>query len=965
MADIGYYTLPVIPSFRGIEAATQAELDKAMAESGKKAGEEFGKAHDKAYRDEVIKANKNRVDTDSAVREAWEQHGKDAGKVWADNFNEAIHDPALQQAAGEIIGTVIGRAVAEGAKKIPIVKEIADQIGSDVTSGDWEGVGNAIGAKVGRAIGEGIRDLPGVAPVIDQLQEWGNTAADWGGKISEWTHKAGDGVAHLNDTATALRNNDAAGALSNVGGALRDFGAGGVADTVDRAAQGITKVGDAAADAKNKDTTGTISGISGALRAFDSGNMNGVADAFDRIAGVAGTVSGVFTAVGSLGEFAPGLAAAATGLAGPIAALAAAIAGAYELAEFLWPKIQNLPGFGSGQALFSHPQGFQSPIQGPPIVQTPAAQMPLPGALPPAAPPPGAPPGTRYDVRPGSLDPFAALNPAGAPTPTAPTPGGIPDFIRPDMPGSAAGGPIRGTGPKGRDSVLFLGAPGEHVLTADEVDAMGGQAGVYAFRRRLRGMQIGGMIPLSGGEDEETVGGGGHFLPHSGKFVPILPYDPGGYDPYTGRPRLSVPPWELKKPGGIVPRRQGGGAIDDWDAIAAKESGGDWHINTGNGYYGGLQFDLPTWRDFGGTEFAPRADLASREQQITVAERVPRSQRGGRWPNTYSAGAGRGGTGGQSYLDLSGTRKDTAGLLPITEYIKSNLNTAFPGHTIGGFREDPAFPNEHPAGKALDFMLGNAPTSSGYQYLPFALHQPGVKYVIFDKRMWYPNGTSEPYTGDNPHTDHLHIHAEPFAGMVGGTGTGGQIPKGSQNDPVFVAPGSAGGTSGASQAGYQVGTGSTFAELGAIGAQFAKDTFGFGSLLPDFSKWPIVQLGMGFLTGLFGAGATGHSTRTIGATHPGTEGQVGPGGAGGGDVLSSAFSGFANAFGGGGGGLPDLARMIPQLGAARVGSDQVPPAVDQSTHVTINGYSQDEVVNGVRRTLMFPPRMDTYVQPGG
>ncbi len=71
----------------------------------------------------------------------------------------------------------------------------------------------------------------------------------------------------------------------------------------------------------------------------------------------------------------------------------------------------------------------------------------------------------------------------------------------------------------------------------------------------------------------------------------------------------------------------GGGAINlansaMWDKVAACESGGNWHINTGNGYYGGLQFSYSTWLGAGGGEFAQRADLASREQQITVANRL-------------------------------------------------------------------------------------------------------------------------------------------------------------------------------------------------------------------------------------------------------------------------------------------------------------------------------------------------------
>ena len=69
-----------------------------------------------------------------------------------------------------------------------------------------------------------------------------------------------------------------------------------------------------------------------------------------------------------------------------------------------------------------------------------------------------------------------------------------------------------------------------------------------------------------------------------------------------------------------------------WDRIAQCESGGNWHINTGNGYYGGLQFTQQTWEGYGGLAYAPRADLATREQQIDIAERVQREQGWGAWP---------------------------------------------------------------------------------------------------------------------------------------------------------------------------------------------------------------------------------------------------------------------------------------------------------------------------------------------
>jgi uncharacterized protein YabE (DUF348 family) len=70
----------------------------------------------------------------------------------------------------------------------------------------------------------------------------------------------------------------------------------------------------------------------------------------------------------------------------------------------------------------------------------------------------------------------------------------------------------------------------------------------------------------------------------------------------------------------------------NWDAVAACESGGNWHINTGNGFYGGLQFDAGTWLANGGGAYAPRADLASREAQIAVATRLYNARGASPWP---------------------------------------------------------------------------------------------------------------------------------------------------------------------------------------------------------------------------------------------------------------------------------------------------------------------------------------------
>lgn len=69
-----------------------------------------------------------------------------------------------------------------------------------------------------------------------------------------------------------------------------------------------------------------------------------------------------------------------------------------------------------------------------------------------------------------------------------------------------------------------------------------------------------------------------------------------------------------------------------WDQLAQCESGGNWSINTGNSFYGGLQFTLGTWTGFGGGTYADRADHASRSQQIAVANRVLAAQGWGAWP---------------------------------------------------------------------------------------------------------------------------------------------------------------------------------------------------------------------------------------------------------------------------------------------------------------------------------------------
>lgn len=98
-----------------------------------------------------------------------------------------------------------------------------------------------------------------------------------------------------------------------------------------------------------------------------------------------------------------------------------------------------------------------------------------------------------------------------------------------------------------------------------------------------------------------------------------------------------------------------------WDVVAACESGGNWAINTGNGYYGGLQFSPSTWRLFGGTRYAPSAHQASRAAQIVTARRVLGAQGPGAWPTCgRRAGLTRANGGAAVTVAVSRSRARTA-----------------------------------------------------------------------------------------------------------------------------------------------------------------------------------------------------------------------------------------------------------------------------------------------------------------
>ncbi|KPI24334.1 transglycosylase family protein [Streptomyces sp. NPDC054950] len=108
----------------------------------------------------------------------------------------------------------------------------------------------------------------------------------------------------------------------------------------------------------------------------------------------------------------------------------------------------------------------------------------------------------------------------------------------------------------------------------------------------------------------------------------------------------------------------------EWDAVAQCEAGGNWSINTGNGYYGGLQFSASTWAAYGGTAYASTADQASKSQQIAIGEKVLAGQGKGAWPvcgtglsgaayngsSADSSGSGSSGSAGSSNSGSTSSR---------------------------------------------------------------------------------------------------------------------------------------------------------------------------------------------------------------------------------------------------------------------------------------------------------------------
>ncbi|MGW6903257.1 transglycosylase family protein [Streptomyces sp. NPDC054940] len=132
--------------------------------------------------------------------------------------------------------------------------------------------------------------------------------------------------------------------------------------------------------------------------------------------------------------------------------------------------------------------------------------------------------------------------------------------------------------------------------------------------------------------------------------------------------------------------------LDTWNKVAACESTSRWHVNTGNGYYGGLQFAQSTWEAYGGPRYAARADLATKDQQIAVAEKVLDGQGPGAWP-VCSVRAGLTQGGDTPDIQPAGAPKKTSvqdvqpQTTPQSRAGTAEMYTVVHGDTLSGIAE--------------------------------------------------------------------------------------------------------------------------------------------------------------------------------------------------------------------------------------------------------------------------------------
>ncbi|WP_030194298.1 transglycosylase family protein [Streptomyces sp. NRRL S-87] len=235
--------------------------------------------------------------------------------------------------------------------------------------------------------------------------------------------------------------------------------------------------------------------------------------------------------------------------------------------------------------------------------------------------------------------------------------------------------------------------------------------------------------------------------------------------------------------------------VDTWNKVAACESSGNWHVNTGNGYFGGLQFTSSTWREYGGTVYARRADLATKGQQIAIAEKVLEGQGPGAWPVCGpEAGLHRGGPAPDTDPG-GGQRTQTRRTQPVQETKARPAATdrgaqrTAAGHAVAG----PGSPYTVAPGDSLSAIAQDHRVAGGWQ----ALYATNQRVIGDDPNLIYPGQrlslrvTDRPrHTAPRPDAKPPRV-AKPAPARPGGTKPAATKPAHRTHAGGFVLPVSA------------------------------------------------------------------------------------------------------------------------------------------------------------------------------
>ncbi|GAA4891337.1 transglycosylase family protein [Streptomyces coeruleoprunus] len=246
-------------------------------------------------------------------------------------------------------------------------------------------------------------------------------------------------------------------------------------------------------------------------------------------------------------------------------------------------------------------------------------------------------------------------------------------------------------------------------------------------------------------------------------------------------------------------------SVDVWEKVAACESTNQWKTNTGNGYYGGLQFSQSTWEAYGGTRYAPRADLATKDQQIAIAEKVLKGQGPRAWPTcSVRAGLTR---DGEAPAIRPGGRPRTQPTTPTTiPNQRRESYTVARGDTLSRIADEQRLPggwqrlyaqNRAVIGENPDLIIpGQKLTLRAKPAAPGVKPKPGPKPQAKPKTTTKPKPATTPRPAAKPKTS-------------GGTTTKTVAAKSRTSvlsSPVDAAPGTSYGKAGSAwAAGYHTG----------------------------------------------------------------------------------------------------------------------------------------------------------------